>query len=135
MTLVKRIFLWLQGLFYLFAGTMHFLNPQAYMPMMPPYLPWHRELILLSGAAELILGIGVLVPRTRTLAAWGIILLLIAILPANLHVALNNVPLFGATQGLGAGNWARLPFQLVLAWWAYLYTRPDAQGASAPARA
>src|SRR5262249_7336814 len=92
----------------------------VYMPMMPPYLPAHRELVLLSGVAEVVLGLAVLVPQTRRVAAWGIILLLIAIFPANLHIAMHDVPLFGATQGAGVWNWGRLPSEGVLvagAWW------------------
>ena len=119
----RRIGLWAMGIFYVVAGLMHFLRTDVYMPMMPPYLPWHRELVLLSGAAELALGILVLLPATRAIAAWGIIALLIAVFPANIHIALNNVPLFGATEGAGALNYVRLPLQLVLAWWAWLYTR------------
>jgi uncharacterized membrane protein len=107
------------------AGVAHFVRTDVYLPMMPPYLPAHRELILLSGVAEVVLGLAVLVPQTRRLAAWGIILLLIAIFPANLHIAMHDVPLFGATQGAGIWNWVRLPFQGVLIAWAWWYTKPD----------
>jgi uncharacterized membrane protein len=92
------------------------------MPMMPPYLPWHRFLVYLSGLAEVVLGIGLLVPRWRSVSAWGIIALLIAIFPANLHIALHNVPVFGAEEGAGIFNWIRLPLQGVLILWAWWYT-------------
>jgi uncharacterized membrane protein len=118
----KRALLWLMGTLYIVAGVLHFVAPDAYLPLMPPWLPAHRALILLSGAAEVVLGALVLVPATRRLAAWGIVLLLIAVFPANLHVALHDVPLFGATEGLGVWNWVRLPFQLVLMLWAWWYT-------------
>ena len=94
------------------------------MPMMPRYLPWHRALIYVSGAAELALGLAMLSPTLRTAAAWGLILLLIAIFPANLHIALHNVPLFGNPEGFGVWNWVRLPFQAVFIAWAWWYTRP-----------
>jgi uncharacterized membrane protein len=94
--------------------------------MMPPYLPYHLGLVYLSGLAEIVLGAAVLVPASRQLAAWGIILLLIAIFPANLHIALNDVPLAGATEGAGVWNWVRLPLQGLLIWWAWLYTQPEA---------
>jgi uncharacterized membrane protein len=81
-------------------------------------------LIYLSGLAEVVLGVGVLVPRTRPLAAWGLILLLIAIFPANVHIALHDVPLAGAREGAGVWNWVRLPFQAVLIAWAWWYTEP-----------
>ena len=122
MSTTKRILLWVMAFFYILAGVMHFVRPDYYRPMMPPYLPWHEFLIYLSGLAELGLGIAVLIPSIRPLAAWGIILLLIAIFPANLHIALHNVPVFGATEGAGIGNWIRLPFQGVLIAWAWWYT-------------
>lgn len=123
--MLKRISLVVMASFYILAGVNHFAHPDFYMPMMPPYVPWHRSMVYLSGLAEVLLGIGVLVPRTRQMAAWGLIALLIAILPANLHVALNDVPLFGAEKGLGMWNWVRLPFQAVLIAWAWWHTRPD----------
>lgn len=123
MSIAKRVLLYLMGAFYVFAGTMHFVRPEAYLPMMPAYLPAHAALIFWSGVAEVACGLGVLVPQTRVLAAWGTIALLVAIFPANIHVALHNVPLFGATEGAGALNYARLPFQLVLIAWAWWYTR------------
>ena len=119
----KRFMLWFMGIFYVLAGVAHFVRTDAYMPMMPPYLPAHRELVLLSGVAEVVLGLAVLAPQTRRLAAWGIILLLIAIFPANLHIAMHDVPLFGATHGAGIWNWVRLPFQGVLIAWAWWYTQ------------
>jgi uncharacterized membrane protein len=117
----KTILLWLMAAFYVFAGAMHFVRPDVYLPMMPPYLPWHMPLILISGAAEIILGLAVLSARLRPYAAWGIILLLVAVFPANIHIALNNVPLFGAAEGAGVLNWVRLPLQGVLALWAWWY--------------
>jgi uncharacterized membrane protein len=122
MSVVKRVLLWIMAAFYILAGLMHFIRPDHYAPMMPPYLPWHGPLIFLSGVAELGLGVAVLIPSLRPLAAWGIILLLIAIFPANLHIALHNVPLFGATEGAGIWNWVRLPLQGVLILWAWWYT-------------
>ena len=126
MTRTRRVLLWVMGLFYIGAGIIHFVNPGFYLPMMPPYLPYHLALVYLSGLAEIVLGAAVLVPRTRQLAAWGIILLLIAIFPANLHIAMHNVPLAGATEGAGVWNWVRLPLQGVLIWWASRYTQPEA---------
>ena len=119
---MRRILLWVMGIFYVFAGAFHFLRPDYYVPMMPPYLPLHLELVYLSGLAEMLLGILVLVPRTRRMAAWGIVLLLVAVFPANIHIALHDVPVFGAAQGAGIWNWIRLPFQGVLIAWAWWYT-------------
>lgn len=123
MSIAKRLLLFLMAAFYVGAGVMHLVRPEFYRPMMPPYLPWHDALILLSGLAEIALGIAVLIPPLRVAAAWGIILLLIAVFPANLHIALHNVPVFGASEGAGAMNWVRLPFQGVLILWARWYTQ------------
>jgi uncharacterized membrane protein len=128
-SLPLRIGLWLLGLFYAAAGINHFRAADFYLPMMPPALPAPRELVELSGVAEFGLGIAALIlapriPRLRRWVAWGVIALLVAIFPANLHIAFENVPLDGASEGLGALNYARLPFQAVFIAWAWLYTRP-----------
>ena len=122
MSPAAHVLLSVMGVFYVVAGLAHFVRPEFYLPMMPPWLPAHRELIFVSGLAEVVLGVAVLVPRFRRVAAWGIIALLIAIFPANLHIALHDVPLFGAAKGAGIWNWARLPFQAVLIAWAWSYT-------------
>jgi len=119
---LKRALLWLMGIFYIIAGIIHFAHPEYYVLMMPGYLPWPAALIFLSGLAEVGLGVAVLIPAVRRQAAWGIILLLIAIFPANIHIALHNVPVFGATEGAGVWNWVRLPLQGVLILWAWWYT-------------
>jgi uncharacterized membrane protein len=132
----KTVLLWLMGIFYVVAGLNHFVNPGFYVPMMPPYLPAHMALIYLSGVAEVVLGAAVLVPSVRPLAAWGIVFLLIAIFPANVHIALHNVPLAGAREGAGIWNWVRLPFQGVLIAWAWWYTHAaDAPAVARPAAA
>jgi uncharacterized membrane protein len=125
MSRIERLLLLVMGAFYVFAGANHFANPDFYLPMMPAWLPAHRLLIDLSGLAEIACGVGVLVRETRVAAAWGTIALLIAVFPANLHVALHDVPIGGATQGAGALNYLRLAFQPVLIAWAWWYTRSD----------
>jgi len=120
---MKSVLLVVMAVFYFAAGINHFVNPDLYMPMMPSYLPWHRALIYVSGATEVGFGLAVLMPSLRNAAAWGLILMLIAIFPANLHIALHDVPLFGRTEGYGIWNWVRLPFQAVLIAWAWWYTR------------
>jgi uncharacterized membrane protein len=119
---LQHVLLWVMGIFYAASGVIHLVDPAFYLPMMPPYLPWHLGLIYLSGLAELVLGVAVLVPATRRVAAWGIILLLVAVFPANLHIALHDVPLGGRAQGFGVWNWIRLPFQTVFIAWAWWYT-------------
>lgn len=130
MPILKTVLLWAMGLFYVAAGMNHFLNPGFYTNIMPPYLPWHGELVFVSGVAEVVLGLAVLVPPTRRLAAWGTIALLIAIFPANIHVAVHDVPMLGSEHGAGILNWVRLPFQGVLIAWAWWYTQAPQKGAA-----
>lgn len=102
---------------FIIAGANHFRSPETYLSMMPPWLPAHGLLNAISGAAEIAGGIGVLIPRTRRAAGIGLILLLVAVFPANIHSALNGMP------GMDIPRWvlfARLPFQLLfIAWVAF----------------
>ena len=107
---------WLFGLAFVAAGANHFLMPDPYVAIMPPYLPWTVLLVYLSGAAEMLLGALLLVPRFQFWAAWGLVALLAAVFPANLHMALNP-ELFPTIPP--AVLWLRLPFQGVLMAWAY----------------
>lgn len=113
----------LMALFYTFAGYNHFARPEFYLRMMPPYIPYHEAMVFLSGVAELVLGIALLIPALRVYAAWGVIALLIAVFPANVHMAVANVP-FGDAPSWAA--WARLPFQALFIAWAWWHTRSDA---------
>ncbi len=105
------------------AGVAHFTRAEFYEKAMPDYIPAHRELVLLSGVFEILGGLGLLLPRTRRAAAWGLIALLVAVFPANLHMALNperfpNIPEWAL--------WVRLPLQIPLILWALVYTKPRA---------
>lgn len=119
-TPVKKFFLGLMAVLYVGAGVNHFLNPDFYVKMIPPFLPAPETLNYISGGAEVVLGLFLFSKITRQVAALGIILLLIAVFPANIYMAMNP-ELFGKPQ------WAfliRLPLQLVLIAWAYYYARP-----------
>jgi uncharacterized membrane protein len=106
---MKNLLRWLLAAFFLLAGANHFRSPEIYLGMMPPWLPAPGWMNIISGAAEIVGGVGLLVPRTRRLAGWGLIALLIAVFPANLHVALQgHMP---GTDFSPALLWARLPFQ------------------------
>jgi uncharacterized membrane protein len=104
---------------FVLGGLGHFVATDFYMKMMPPYLPLHRTLVLLSGVIEIVLGILLVVPMTSRLAAWGLIALLIAVFPANIHVYRHQemFPLPPIVHLL------RLPMQGLLIAWAYAYTR------------
>jgi uncharacterized membrane protein len=125
MSRTKRVLLWLMAGFYCFAGFNHLLNPAFYVAIMPPDLPNPEWLNLLSGLAEIVLGVFVLEPRVRVLAAWGIIALLIAVFPANVWVVMVNLGADGPGSGNLVANWIRLPFQALFVVWAWWYTRPD----------
>lgn len=99
---------------FILAGANHFRTPEFYLSMMPPWLPAPSLLNSISGAAEIAGGIGMLIPKTRKAAAIGLILLLIAIFPANLHVAIHGWPNEEIPQSLLI---ARLPFQLIFIAW------------------
>ena len=86
MMTIKTISQWLLSLLMVFAGVMHFVNPAFFLKIMPPYLPFHWELVHVSGVCEVVLGILLLIPRFSRFAAWGIIALLIAVFPANIYL-------------------------------------------------
>ena len=102
--------------FFLVAGMNHFVSPQFYEAIMPAYLPWHRELIFLSGLAEILGAVGVSLGKTRVYAGWGLIALLVAVFPANVHAAVEGIGIRWIPQWI---LWARLPFQAVLIAWVY----------------
>lgn len=99
------------GLLFTAAGVAHFVRPGAYLAIMPDELPAHRELVYASGAAEMAGGLALLPPRTRRWAGWWLIATLVAVFPANVHMAVRSerYPQFPP-----AALWARLPLQLVL---------------------
>lgn len=120
----RRIALVGLSLVFVAAGVNHFVNPDFYVQIMPPYLPAHLELVYLSGVFEILGGVAVLVPGIRGAAGWGLVLLLVAIFPANLHMALNPDLFPGLSP---AALYARLPLQAFLIAWAYWATRPGDQ--------
>ncbi len=119
----KKIALLGLGAFFVAAGANHFVDPDFYVAMMPPYLPAHLALVYLSGLFEILGGGLVLVPRVRALAGWGLVVLLMAIFPANIHMALSP-ELFPEMSVVAL--YARLPFQALFLGWAYWATRPEA---------
>lgn len=110
---------------YVGAGINHFIHPQPYIQIMPAFLPYPDILVYVSGAFEIILGLLLIPLKTRKLAAWGIIILLVAVFPANVQMMINyrqenNPKLWIAVL--------RLPLQLLFIYWAYLYTRSRRPG-------
>lgn len=107
------------------AGFLHFWATDAYVSVMPAYLPWHRELVLISGFFEIAGGIGLLLPATRRWAGIGLIALYVAVFPANVNMALEHIQPFDF-EIPAAVLWSRLPIQLVFIVWAWWVSQPMA---------
>ena len=110
------------GLAFISGGVAHLVMPLPFLAIVPDYMPDHRALVQVSGLAELAGGVGVLITATRRAAALGIAALLVAVFPANLWMAQHperfaSIPVWAL--------WARLPLQIPLIAWAWLYTRPE----------
>jgi uncharacterized membrane protein len=117
--MIGRILL---AVLFVVAGSLHFLHPAIYLKIIPPSLPAHLAIVYISGAAEILGGLGLLYPPTRQAAAWGLVILLIAVLPANIYMATAHLPAPGV-MGQSWAQWLRIPLQLPLIVWAWLYTR------------
>jgi uncharacterized membrane protein len=128
---VKVFFRGLLGVLMVLVGIAHFVVPEPFMMIMPDYLPWHAALVFISGVFEVLLGVALFVPRFRSLAGWGLIALLIAVLPANIHMATEGIQPPGMAMSPTAA-WIRVAFQAVFIYWAWAVTRPDVDQASLP---
>jgi len=117
---LKKFSLYAMFAVYLFAGIYHLINTEVYMKIMPEWLGWHKQLVIISGIAEITLAILLLFKQTQKLAALGIIMLLIAVFPANIQMMLNYYKEQNPMLWLAI---LRLPLQLLLIWWAYSFTR------------
>ena len=84
---LKLLSIIIMGLFYISVGVNHFTDPYWFLQIVPPYLPYKIELVYISGLLEIILGFMLLLPKTRFYAGWGLIVLLIAVYPANIYLA------------------------------------------------
>jgi uncharacterized membrane protein len=112
MQLISR----LAGPFFVFAGAMHFIVPRFYRAIMPPYVPAHDAMVAASGVAEIAGGVGLMIPQHRRAAGWWLIATLVAVFPANVHMALHPDD-FPDVPGGRKALYARLPFQGVFIAW------------------
>jgi uncharacterized membrane protein len=119
MSKVKRAFLYLFTLLYVGSGVRHFTDPAFYVAIMPPYLPLHLELVYLSGIIEIALGILILLPKFRSMAAWATIAMLISFMPVHIHMVMNPT-LYPEVPEVGL--WIRLPIQGLFILWAWWFT-------------
>lgn len=100
------------------AGVVHIVNPDLFLPAMPPYIPWHLPIVYGTGILEILLAIGLFIKSSRFFSSLLTALYFIAILPAHIHVSLNSIPMFGVSNSYFL--WGRTLFQVVLIYWAWL---------------
>ena len=115
--LVKGISVYVMGIFYTIVGIKHFQDPSWFVQIVPPILPYKYELVYISGFFEVLLGILLMIPRFQSIAAKGLMALLICVYPANIYLAQTNGVALGISPLIA---WGRLPFQFVfigLAYW------------------
>ena len=115
--LVKVIRVYVMGILYIIVGIKHFQDPSWFVQIVPPILPYKYELVYISGFFEVLLGILLMIPRFQSIAAKGLIALLICVYPANIYLAQTNGVALGISPLIA---WGRLPFQFVfigLAYW------------------
>tara|TARA_B100000212_G_scaffold107892_1_gene80183 strand:+ start:300 stop:668 length:369 start_codon:yes stop_codon:yes gene_type:complete len=115
--LVKRISVYVMGIFYIIVGIKHFQDPSWFVQIVPPILPYKYELVYISGFFEVLLGILLMIPKFQSIAAKGLMALLICVYPANIYLAQTNGVALGISPLIA---WGRLPFQFVfigLAYW------------------
>ena len=117
---IKTLSIIIMTLFYIMAGTNHFINPDWYVRIVPPILPFKTAIVYISGILEIILGTLLIFPKRRFIASWGLILLLVAVYPANIYVALTNGEVMDTTPLIA---WGRLPFQFVFIGLAYWHSK------------
>ena len=118
----KKMTIYFMSAGYIYIGIRHFIDPDFFLAIMPDYLPLHLEAVYLSGFFEILLGGMLLFKKYRKVAGWGLIALLIAVFPANIYLAQNEV----AQQTLNISQTTaivRLPFQALFIGLAYWHTK------------
>ena len=120
---LKTILIYIMGIGYIWVGVKHFIDTSFFIKIMPPSFPFHKESVYVSGFLEILFGIGIIIKKTRLYASWGIILLLIAVYPANIYLAFSE----NAQQAIGVSSffasWVRLPIQFILIGLAYFSSK------------
>lgn len=123
----KRVLLVLLAVSMIGIGLQHFLDPEPFDRIVPPPIP-ARLATLVSGFFEILGGVGLLIPRTRRAAAYGLMALFVAVFPANIYMAVHEIQLTEGGDLPVWAMWARLPLQLVFVAWAYWFTREATVG-------
>lgn len=109
---------YLIGILFVLAGANHFRTPKIYERVIPPYIPAHKTIVMISGIVEMVLGFMIMNRDTQSQAAWGLIILLVLFIPIHIYMLQNE------TASMKLPRWAlwlRIPLQFALMYWAYLY--------------
>jgi len=119
MKYIKLLTIYFMSISYTYVGVRHFIDPDFFLAIMPNYLPYHLEFVYISGIAEISFGVLLFFKKTRTFAAYGLIILLVCVFPANIHLVESELSqsILGATK---SQTIIRLPFQILfisLAYW------------------
>ncbi len=122
MKVFKLFTILLMSIFYVRIGVHHFLDPEYFLNIMPPFLPYHLELVYISGFFEILLGLLLIFPKYRFYASWGLIILLIAVFPANIYLAQSEIAQQGLDVSKEVAIW-RLPFQALFIGLAYWHSK------------
>ena len=122
MKIFKLFTILLMSIFYVRIGVHHFLDPEYFLNIMPPFLPYHLELVYISGFFEILLGLILIFPKYRFYASWGLIILLIAVFPANIYLAQSEIAQQGLDVSKEVAIW-RLPFQALFIGLAYWHSK------------
>jgi uncharacterized membrane protein len=113
MLIIKNITIYIMSFLYIIVGIKHFVDVEYFVSIVPNYISWKKEAVFISGFFEILLGILLLFHKTRKLAAWGIIMLLIAVFPANIYLYVSEI----AREILNISKidaLIRIPFQIPL---------------------
>ena len=121
----KKLVLFGLAAFFINVGVDHFINPEFYLSIMPPAFPLHLEAVYISGFFEVLGGVGVLIPRLRKIAGWGLVALLVAVYPANIYMAITPEAFPEASVAL---LYVRLVFQFLFFYWAFSVTKSAYNG-------
>ncbi len=106
------------ALIFITSGIFHFIKPNLYKKVMPPYLPYHKALIIFSGIAEITAGIGLCLFNSQRMAAWAMIGMLVVFIPIHIHMIVEE------KASLGLPKWVlilRVLLQFILIYWAFQY--------------
>jgi uncharacterized membrane protein len=120
--ILKIIMKYLLALFFVVAGVNHFLNPEFYTNIMPGYMSWHYELVIISGVTEILAGVLLAIPKTSRIGAWAMVAMLLAFMPVHVHMIMNATQYSDVPLVL---LWVRIPLQFVFILWAWWFTRPE----------